>query len=425
MGRHAARKHTVRGLMANSFALLAATHISALLGYVFWMLCARSLNAGVIGVANTVISAMTLVSIVVVSGFLPLLTRLLPGADPEERSGLCSTAFLFSAFGAGSVGVVSALLMPQRLQDEVGIGWLTVLLGAGAICTALLMVVNAALLGVRRAELSLLGGVVGSVCRLAAVAVVVTFGVAAVGIGGSGSHTILVIWVVSLLITLVLSVWLLATATPNFRFDPHKIWFDRMRSSLGWEYVATLAIRSPILAIPILAAAHFPPAQIGYLAVVVMIQSAFLAVASSVSNSLLADCADDPKRLQAQAIRASRLIALLLLVPVMVTCLLAKEILGIFGPGYANASPLLILLLLSTFPDAVINVAIAILRVQGRLAVVAVVTTAGAAVSIVGAWLLMPHFGVFAAGLAVTVSQVIVAGVFAAVGFRRRRTGRR
>jgi O-antigen/teichoic acid export membrane protein len=132
----------------------------------------------------------------------------------------------------------------------------------------------------------------------------------------------------------------------------------------------------------------------------------------------LADCADDPGRLRAQVRRASRLIGLLLLGPAVITCLLAKEVLGIFGADYSHYSPLLILLLLSTVPDAVINVAVAILRVQGQLVVVAALTVAGAVMSTGGAWLLMPHLGIFGAGVAVFASQTIVAAAFAVMGSR-------
>ena len=415
----AARTQVARGLVGNSVALLATTHITAVLGYVFWMLCARCFSAGVIGVTNTVISAMTLIALVTVSGFIPMLTRLLPGADVEERSGLCSTAFVVTAATSAVAGVIAAQFMPERLQAEVGAGWLTTLLGTGSAATALLLVVNAALLGVRRAELSLLGSVVGSVARLAAVGMTLTLGVLTVGVDTSASHAILIIWIASLVITLLLSVVMLARATPGFRFRPHRSWISRMRRSVGWDHIATLAIRAPALAIPILAAAHFPAAQIGYLAVVIMILSAFLAVASSVSNSLLADCAADPGRLGQQARRASWMIALLLFVPVVITCLFAKEVLGIFGSDYSDYSPLLILLLLSTFPDALINVAIAVLRVQGRLAVIAALAVAGAILSIGGAWLAMPHFGIFGSGLAVFASQTIIALAFFVVGPHR------
>lgn len=410
------RSQTARGLLGNSIALLATTHITAVFGYVFWVLCARVFSAGVIGATNTVISAMTLVAIVAVSGFVPMLTRLLPGSSTEERSGLCSTAFVVTTVVSAVAGVTAALLMPDRVHAAVGTGWLVALLGTGTVGTALLLVVSAALLGVRRAELSLYGNVVGSVARLAAVAALLAWGLLAAGADLRATHTILIIWVVSLVISLMLSIWLLVRATPGFRFHPHRIWLSRMRQSLGWDHVATIAVRAPPLAIPILAAAHFPPAKIGYLAVVTMIISVFSAVAAAVSNALLAHCADDPQQLRTQARRAFRLIGVLLVVPVLLACLLAKELLSFFGPDYADYSPLLIVLLLSTFPDALINMTVAILRVQHRLAVVAAVTVAGATMSIVGAWLLMPHLGIFGAGLAVFASQMIVATAFTLMG---------
>lgn len=414
-----ARAHTARGLVGNSFALLATTYITALLGYVFWMLSARGFSSGVIGVTNTVISAMTLVAVITASGFVPMLTRLLPGASPQQRSGLFSTAFVVSGLLSGLAGAGAGLLMPQRIQAEVGTGWLVVLLSTGSIGTALVLVVNAALLGVRRAELSLLGGIAGSISRLVSVVAVLTVGFLAVGGDRGASRSILTIWVASLAITLVLSVWLLARATPSFRFHPRRFWFSEVWRSIGWDHVATLAYRAPALAIPILAAAVFPPSEIGALAVVLLILGAFLAVSASVSNSLLADCSDDPGRLQAQARRASRMIGLMLIAPVAVACLLAKEVLGFFGPDYTASSTLLILLLLSTFPDAVINVAIATMRVQQRFAIVAGLTVAGAIMSIGGAWILMSRLGIYGAGIAVIVSQVIIAIAFAVSGTYR------
>ncbi|MHA0289053.1 lipopolysaccharide biosynthesis protein [Mycobacterium sp. C3-094] len=408
-----------RGLVGNSVALLATTHATAVLGYVFWMLCARGFTPGVIGVTNTVISAMTFVSIVTVSGFVPMLTRLLPGASDEERSGLFSTALLITAVSSGLVGAAVAPFMPERLKAVIGTGWLIGFLSVGAMVTALLLVINAALLGVRRAELSLVGAVVGSIARLAAVAVTLSLGVLAVGIDGPASHSILLIWITSLALSIVLSLWLLARATTEFRFRPRLAWLSRMRHSLGWDHLATLAVRSPALLIPVIAAAYLPPEKIGYLAVVLLIGSAFLAVAAAVSNSLLADCADGPDRIRAQARRAWRLIATLLFVPVVITCLLAKEVLGFFGPEYTHYSPLLILLLFSTFPDAVINVGIAVLRVQGEFPKVATVTAAGAVMSVGGAWVAMPYFGMFGAVLAVLFSQSVVATMFAVFGLRR------
>jgi O-antigen/teichoic acid export membrane protein len=400
-------------LLANSFALLATSHITSVLGYLFWIACARGVSPSTIGMVSTVISAMTLAAILAAAGFEPFLTRVLPGATAEERSGICGTALVFTAVVSGVAGVVGALLLPDRVHAAVGTGWLVGLVGVGAVGTALLLVVNAALLGVRRAEFSLLGSVAGSVARLAAVVVILTLGVVAAGADATAAHTVLMVWVGSILISFGLSARLLFVAAPDFRFRCGWIWLSGMRGPVAWDYVATLSVRSPPFAVPILASALFPPAQIGYMAMAAMIIGPFLAVAASVSSSLLANCADSPERLRTQARRAVRLIGALLIAPLVITCVLAREVLGLFGAEYAPYSTLLVLLLLATIPDAVNNVAVAILRVQRRLVLVAAVAVTGAAIQIGGAWLLMPHLGINGAGWSALAATLIVATTLA------------
>ena len=407
----------IRGLRGNSIALMATAHVAALLGYVFWLLCARWFSAGVIGISNTVISAMTLVAILAVAGFIPMLTRLLPGASGEERSGLCSTAFVVTVFVSGLTGAGAAFLMPERVGVAVGTVWTAVFASTGAMGTALMLVSNAALLGVRRAELSLLGTAVGSIARLIAVAAILMLGLVAADADASAIHTILGVWVASLWISSVLSIGLLARATPGFRFLPGALWFSRLRCSAAWDHIAMVALRAPALALPIIAAVHLPPAEVGYLVVVVMIASAFLAVPGAVSSALLADCADDPGRLRAQSRHAARLMAILLVVPVLIAAVLAREVLSLFGAGYAHYSVLLILLLISAFPDALINLALTALRVQSRLRAVAVVTAAGAVITIGGTWVLIPRMGAFGAAAALLTSQAIIATILALMVF--------
>jgi O-antigen/teichoic acid export membrane protein len=406
--------------MSNSIALLAGTGIGSLLGYLFWVICARSVSASAIGMANTVISAMTLCAILSVAGFMPLLTRLIPGASPEERSGLCSTAFVVSAVVSGIAGIGGVLLLPERVHAAVGTAWLVPLLAVGTAANALLFVVSAALLGIRRAELGLVGGVVGSGLRLVAVPVMLYLGVIVAGTAASAAHTILVAWVASLLVSFGVCAWLLARATPGFRFRPGWIWLSRLRGPVKWDHIATLAIRSPTFVVPILASAIFPPAEVGYMAMSALIGSAFFAVAAAVSNALLAHCADSPERLRAEVRRALRLIGALLVGPVVITCLLAPNVLGFFGADYARYSSLLVLLLLCTFPDALSNVAVAVLRVQRRLVAVTAVTVTGAAITIGGSWLLMPRLGILGAGWSALASQMIVAITLAVLVQRSR-----
>src|SRR5207248_2858303 len=210
------------------------SHITTALGYLFWTVCAKGSSPSTIGMANTVISAMSLVAVLTATGFEPFLTRVLPGADSEERSGLCGTALVISVVVSGGAGVAGALLLPGRAQEAVGPG-----------CS--------------------------------------------VGLTGLGGR-------------------LLVRATPGFRFRFSWIWLSRLRRGVAWDHLAMVAGRLPVLLLPILASALFPPAQVGYATIAMLISGAFSAVSAVVSNALLAHCADRPEHLRTEAGRAVRLI---------------------------------------------------------------------------------------------------------------------
>ncbi len=52
-----------------------------------------------------------------------------------------------------------------------------------------------------------------------------------------------------------------------------------------------VAGRLPVLALPILASAFFPPAQVGYATIALFLQLSAFAVSALISNALLAHCA--------------------------------------------------------------------------------------------------------------------------------------
>jgi O-antigen/teichoic acid export membrane protein len=415
-------------LVANSIALLAASHLTTVLGYLFWTVCARGFSASTIGMAYTVMSAFYLVAVLTAIGFQPFLIRVLPGADSEERSGLCGTALVISVVVSGVAGVAGALLLPVRVQTAVGTGWLVGLVGAGAVGSAFLMVISAALLGVRRADLSLLANVLGSVLRLVIVAALLGLGLAATSSDATVAHTILAVWVASLMVSVGLGGRLLVRATPGFRFRCGWIWLSRLRRGVAWDHLAMVAGQLPIFVLPILASAFFPPAQVGYATIAMLISGAFSAVSALVSNALLAHCADHPEQLRTEAGRALRLIGALLLPPVVIICLLASRVLGLFGADYAHYSTLLVLLLVATVPNTLSDLAVAGLRVQRRLVAVAAIMVTGSAITTGGAlllWMLVPQWGITGAGVSALASGVIIATTLAVILFYRYRVAAR
>jgi hypothetical protein len=217
---------------------------------------------------------------------------------------------------------------------------------------------------------------------------------------------------------------LLVRASPDFRFRCSWMWLSRLRHGIAWDHIAMVAGRLPVLVLPVLASALFPPAQVGYAFIALLISGAFSAVSALVSNALLAHCADRPEHLRTEAGRAMRLIGALLVAPVVITCLLAPKVLGVFGSDYAHYSTLLVLLLVSTLPSTLIDLALASLRVQRRLVVVAAITVTGSAMTTGGSfllWLLVPQWGITGAGVAALASSLILASVVVVMLFNRRR----
>jgi O-antigen/teichoic acid export membrane protein len=81
--------------------------------------------------------------------------------------------------------------------------------------------------------------------------------------------------------------------------------------------------------------------------------------------------------------------------------LFGTEIMRLFGREYAGPTvTLLRLLVISAVPDAVTNVYAAVLRVQGRFRMAAVLNVGIAALAMGGAWVLLPAHGISGAGWA-------------------------
>ncbi len=394
------------GLLRNSAAIAAASNLTAGLGYLFWTACARNLTASEVGMTITVVSAMLMVGLLATGGFVPLLIRTLSTADPEEFCGLSGTAVVLVAILAAAGGAGAILFLPASVRAIVGTPWLVGFMSAGSAGSALLLLVSAMLVGVRRADFSLLGTVAASLSRLAVVVILLGFGALSAGVGAGNIPTILLVWLVSFAISLAVSRWLLVRAVPGFRARPGLAWLPRLGRGVGWEHLTTLGAQLPLFFLPVLAAKRLPAAQVSYLYMALMVGAAFGSVAAAMSTALLADCADQPTRLRSQVSRSLGLTGAVLVVPGVLTCLFAPQLLGLFGTEYRRyGSTLLILLVLASLPDVVTSVAVSVLRLQHKLALAAALNVSMAAVFLFGSWFTLPHLGIAGAGWSQLAAQ--------------------
>ena len=100
------------------------------------------------------------------------------------------------------------------------------------------------------------------------------------------------------------------------------------------------------------------------------------------------------------------IIGALLAGPMIVMVVAGRLVLRVFGSAYpSHGYVLLVVLVLSAIPDAITNVAVAMMRVEGRLARSAALTLSMSLLALVLAWFWLPPLGIAGAGAAWLVAQ--------------------
>lgn len=162
--------------------------------------------------------------------------------------------------------------------------------------------------------------------------------------------------------------------------------------------------------VPVLVAMFVPPGLNAYFYIAWTIGITLDLLAANMALSLTVEGAFDPVALAGHAKAALRRL-MILLVPIAIgIALLAPWILGLFGPGYAKyGAPILVLLAAATVPRTLTEIYLGALRAQNRTSFVALIQGIRAALILALTLVLTRSMGIVGAGVAVLVSQVVLA----------------
>ena len=98
---------------------MLTTGINSVLGYVFWIVAARSYPTAVIGVGAALITAMTFIAVVANLGTSPALIQRLPRArDDEEWSRTLSTSLITGAVAGLAIALLAALVILPAVSQQ-------------------------------------------------------------------------------------------------------------------------------------------------------------------------------------------------------------------------------------------------------------------------------------------------------------------
>jgi O-antigen/teichoic acid export membrane protein len=409
-------------VLRNSVAIMATTVVTSLFGYVFWLVVARSSTVQVSGAGAAATSALQATALFAAVGAAAAMIEWLPRSRSAEQWRRRLTVGVGVAASGGALGglLVVGLLghtlhtLPALRSPAGG-----VLFCLGTVFFAVGTVYDYAAIAERSGALMLGRNALFTAARIPLILVPWL-------LPGTGDQ-ILTAWTAAAGLSLLVGLAGFRRSAHGRSLRPHlrgvPAELREMRKSLVGQHFITIAAMMGTYLLPIIVVARVSAAANAYFYATWMIGAVFFMISPAVSTALFAASTGDPGAIMSAARRSAAIIAALLVVPMTVFLLGGGVLLSLFGPAYPHEGRLLLVLLtLSAVPDAVTNIAVAVLRATHRLRGALWLNTSMLVASLVLSWLLLPLLGIVAVGVSWIAAQTAGA-LWVLVSWRRITTG--
>ncbi|WP_273940578.1 lipopolysaccharide biosynthesis protein [Kutzneria chonburiensis] len=398
-------------MVRDGIALSVGAAFTSVAGLVGWVISARLVPTAEVGLTAAFTSGFLLVSGVTQVSLGPAVLRWLPRAGGRSGTLLLRT---YGVVMAGAVlGALVFLAFPAGRQAASAVpGWGAPLFVIVTLAWAVLQFQDPVLTGLDRAGTVLVKNLGFGVGRIAVL-------VLAASLGALG---ILLSWAIPTILA-VLGATVVVVMASNQR--------DRKTSGgvlpnrpevvglLGPTYLASIGQSLMYYLVPLIVTARYGPAPGAVFFVVWTAVNAVDVAATGFVNSLVVRIAGEPERAGDLVRLAGKRLAMLFGPMIVAGVLLARPLLSIFGPDYAElGSTALMVVLIGFAPRLLILVVIGVFQADGSGVPVAAFQLAGAAVMLPVA-LLLPTDSLVPLALGFLAVQGVVAAV-AAVSLRRR-----
>jgi O-antigen/teichoic acid export membrane protein len=397
---------------------MMTTVVNSFFGFLFWLVAAHLFSAHVVGLTAALVSASTIVVLLASLGVNGMLIQSMPTQKSAEG---WSTTFwagiMIAVVLSLAMGFATIFVLPFFARDLDALHRFAYAAFFAVATTA--TTIGVTLDGVFIAERSAGNMVIrNTIVAASKFLVVVLFMLVA----GENSLNLLASWAVASVIGVGFGAYLLIRRMRLLR--PSRI-SSLVRTALGHrsrlagnQLIGMGGALLPYV-VPLLVTARLSASDNAYFYTTWMMAGIFLIISPSVSLSLFAEGVHSPHELLAK-VRAALAIFAAIIVPCLLAIFLAGGLmLSAFGPSYEHHGiGLLRIVLVASIPDAITNVYVAVLRVQGRLAVGAGLNVGMGLGIVVLSWLFLPSLGISAVGWAFLVMQ-LCGCVFVAIDLKR------
>jgi len=401
-------------LYRNALFLMLNTAVTAISGFLFWVVAARFYAAEDVGLASAAVATagflVTLAGLGLDSGLVRFISE--SGKDHDNLVNSCLT------FGGLVAAVVTAIFLAGLelwspdlsfiRETPLSVAAFVVLVVAWVLYTFLHNIFVAH----RRAGYSLLQGVLQGVAKLALAAVLVV-SMAAFGLVSA--------WGLGFVFAAIVGIFVLLPRLhrgyrpiPLIRGESIR----RIARFSSMNYLAGLIAKVPTAFLPLMVVGLLGAEQNAYFYMAFgVVSNALLLIPAGVSLSLYAEGSHDEEDLSLH-VRRSLKFSFVLLVPLIILVfLVGDKILLVFGRAYsAEATHLLWVLALSALPGTVNAIYFYKKRVEKKMKMVVGLGALTVVVTLGLSYLLLPVMGIIGAGIArligVGVVTVVVVGEF-------------
>ena len=415
-------KHRLKEpIYRNSFFLLLNSGLGGILGFVFWIVAARFYPPAQVGMVSALLAAMMLLAAFSRLGFDMGVIRFL--AAEKDKPGMinscltitCLASLILAVIFSAGLDLWSPALSFIREDIPFMISFIVF-----TVAFALSVMLSSIFVAFRRTEFSFFQNTIAGVLRLALPVLAVS----------AGAFGLFFSWGIGICITIAVSLLLfLPRLQPKYRPLPmiKKRVVNDMRHFSFMNYITGIFQGIPLYVLPLLVINILGSEATAYFRIAWAISGIlFLTIPVAVCTSLFAEGSYNPEKLRNNAIRAARLMLMLIIPGVVLIFLLGDKILLLFGAAYSeNGLRVLQILALSSIPAIFIQLYIVIRMVQKRMKPVILVAALIAVIVLGIIYVLMPQFGLVGVGIGWTLAQVIMAVLIGAIMLIQRWGGSR
>jgi O-antigen/teichoic acid export membrane protein len=406
----------------SSYALVANTIGTNLIGAAYWVVVARLYGVTKLGQATALISALMLVAIIAQLNLGNMMMRFLPQMGAISAGRLIKFSYLVTSLTALAGSVIFVTVLP-RLSSEWhflgGSAFLAVMFAVSVVVWEIFTLQDAAVVGLQHPVVVPVENVIYALAKL---------GLLVVAAELLGSKDILFSWMTPLIVLIPIVNWLifryLRDRSPQDMVPGLRV--RRLARFASVDYLGMICGQVTGNVLPLLVISVLGPAASGSFYIASLITSGVAGLGVSFSTGLLVEAAAAPDRLPELTRGALKRCVLLMGPATIVMVFGAPLILRVYGGSYAaHTVRLFQLLALTLLPFCISTIAFSLDRIAGKPIRATLTQLANSVLLLGGAWLLFGRLGLNGVGVAALVTDTAIALVRlpTVLGALRRRPG--